>query len=200
MAKPRPKAQPEKPAKPEKTEKPETLSSKARATAKAAAAIDPALDAFTKALDAFHKRDWPKSAELLENVLAESDRPDLSARARQYLAAVRQKMEEAGAAKGKGKAKAEEGDPFLRAVVEKNRGDAAAALEICRQEGREQKDERFAYLAASIHAAEGRTDEAVQALSRAIELNAKNRVHAFHDPDFAELRKDRDHRQLFGLS
>ena len=40
----------------------------------------------------------------------------------------------------------------------------------------------------------------MQALSRAIELNAKNRVHAFHDPDFAELRKDRDLRQLFGLS
>ena len=195
MAKPRPKAQPEKK---EKIEKPETLSSKARATAKAAAAIDPALDAFTKALDAFHKKDWAKAANLLESVLAESDRPDLSARARQYLAASRQKLEEAAAAKGK--AKGEDGDPFLRAVIEKNRGDAAAALELCRQGGRDQKDERFAYLAASIHAAEGRTEEAVQALSRAIELNAKNRVHAFHDPDFAELRKDRDHRQLFGLS
>lgn len=194
MAKPRPKAQPE------KTDKPESLASKARATARATAAVDPALDAFTKALDAFHKKDWAKAAELLEGALAESDRLDLSARARQYLAASRQKLEEAGAAKGKGKAKADDGDPFLRAVVEKNRGDAAAALELCRQEGREQKDERFAYLAASIHAAEGRTEEAVQALSRAIELNAKNRVHAFHDPDFAELRKDRDLRQIFGLS
>ena len=191
MAKPRPKAQPEKAEKTEKIEKTETLSSKARATAKAAADIDPALDAFTKALDAFHKKDWAKAAKLLESVLAESDRPDLSARARQYLAATRQKLD---------KAKEEEGDPFLRAVYEKNRGDAAAAQEICRQGGRDQKDERFAYLTASIHAAEGRTEEAVQALSRAIELNPKNRVHAFHDPDFAELRKDRDHRQLFGLS
>ena len=191
MAKPRPKAQPEKAEKTEKIEKTETLSSKARATAKAAAAIDPALDAFTKALDAFHKKDWAKATGLLESVLAESDRPDLSARARQYLAASRQKLD---------KAKEEEGDPFLRAVYDKNRGDAAASLELCRQGGRDQKDERFAYLTASIHAAEGRTEEAVQALSRAIELNPKNRVHAFHDPDFAELRKDRDHRQLFGLS
>ena len=194
MAKPRPKAQPEKT---EKIEKTETLSSKARALAKTAADIDPALDSFTKALDAFHKKDWTKATDLLEGVLAESDRPDLSARARQYLVASRQKMEETAGAKGKAK---EEGDPFLRAVVEKNRGDAAAALELCRQGGRDQKDERFAYLAASIHAAEGRTEEAVQALSRAIELNPKNRVHAFHDPDFAELRKDRDQRQLFGLS
>jgi len=198
MAKPRPKAQPEKAEKTEKIEKTETLSSKARATAKAAADIDPALDAFTKALDAFHKKDWAKATELLESVLAESDRPDLSARARQYLVSSRQKLEETAGAKGK--AKGEDGDPFLRAVIEKNRGDAAAALELCRQGGRDQKDERFAYLAASIHAAEGRTEEAVQALSRAIELNPKNRVHAFHDPDFAELRKDRDHRQLFGLS
>ena len=198
MAKPRPKAQPEKAEKTEKIEKTETLSSKARATAKAAADIDPALDAFTRALDAFHKKDWAKATELLESVLAESDRPDLSARARQYLVSSRQKLEETAGAKGK--AKGEDGDPFLRAVIEKNRGDAAAALELCRQGGRDQKDERFAYLAASIHAAEGRTEEAVQGLSRAIELNPKNRVHAFHDPDFAELRKDRDHRQLFGLS
>lgn len=190
MAKPRPKA-------PAKTEAP---ASKPKAAAPRPSAADPALDAFTRALDAFHKKDWAKAAELFENALAESDRLDLSARARQYLAASRQKLEEAGAAKAKGKAKAEDGDPFLRAVFEKNRGDSAAALELCRQEGRDQKDERFAYLAASIHAAEGRTDEAVQALSRAIELNAKNRVHAFHDPDFAELRKDRDHRQIFGLS
>ena len=198
MAKPRPKAQPEKTAKSEKTEKPETLASKARAVAKATAAADPALDAFTKALDAFHKRDWAKAADLFEATLAESDRLDLSDRARQYLAATRQKLAESGTAKGK--AKADDGDPFLRAVVEKNRGDAAAAMDLCRKEGRDQKDERFAYLAASIHAAEGRIEEAVQALSRAIELNPKNRVHAFHDPDFAELRKDRDHRQLFGLS
>ena len=193
MAKPRPKAQPD------KTEAPAPTAPKPKAAPRPPVA-DPALEAFAQALDAFHRKDWAKAAGLFENALAESDRLDLSARARQYLAASRQKLEEAGAAKAKGKAKVEDGDPFLRAVFEKNRGDAAAALELCRQEGRDQKDERFAYLAASIHAAEGRTDEAVQALSRAIELNAKNRVHAFHDPDFAELRKDRDRRQIFGLS
>lgn len=180
MAKPRPKAQPEKQS----------------SAPRRAAGTDPALDAFTKALDSFHKKDWARASEQFEAVLAQSDLLELSARARQYLAASRQRLDEAGA-KGK-KAKPEDGDPFLRAVFEKNRGDSAAALEICLQEGREQKDERFAYLAAAIHAAEGRTEEAVQALSRAIELNPKNRVHAFHDPDFADIR--RDHRQLFGLS
>lgn len=195
MAKPRPKTQPEK-----KVPAPKAAKPKPAKPAASAAANDPALDAFTKALDAFHKKDWSKAAGLFESALAESDRLDLSARARQYLAACRQRIEEAGAAKGKAKGKQDDGDPFLRAVFENNRGDSAAALDLCRQAGRDQKDERFAYLAASIHAAEGRTEEALQALSRAIELNPKNRVHAFHDPDFAELRKDRDHRQLFGLA
>ena len=184
MAKPRPKAQPEK-------EKPAPK----RAAGKGA---DPALDKFTQALDAFHKKDWARAAELFEGAVAESDSLELSARARQYLAASRQRIDEAAGSKSKGKAKQEDGDPFLRAVFEKNRGDSVAALELCRQEGRDKKDERFAYLAAAIHASEGRTEEAVEALSRAIELNPKNRVHAFHDPDFADLR--RDHRQLFGLS
>ncbi|HET9226980.1 MAG TPA: tetratricopeptide repeat protein [Thermoanaerobaculia bacterium] len=192
MAKPRPKAQPEKPEKPEKP------GNTAPVPKRVARGADPALDAFTKALDAFHKKDWAKAAEQFETVVAQSDLLELTARARQYLAASRLRLEEAGGAKAKGKAKQEDGDPFLRAVFEKNRGESAAALELCRQEGRDKKDERFAYLAAAIHASEGRTEEAVEALSRAIELNPKNRVHAFHDPDFADLR--RDHRQLFGLS
>jgi tetratricopeptide (TPR) repeat protein len=183
MAKPRPKT---------KSEEPETRP--AARPAAAAPYADPALDAFTGGLQALQQKDWPKAAGLFESALAQSDRSDLSARARQFLASARQQMAE------KPKAKDEGGDPFLQAVFEKNRGNLAAALEICRREGREQKDERFAYLAASIHAVEGRLEEAVQALSRAIELNPKNRVHAYHDIDFAELRRDRDHRQLFGLS
>jgi tetratricopeptide (TPR) repeat protein len=195
MAKPRPKAPSQKTEKP--APKPKAA---AKPAAAAAGANDPALDAFTKALEAFHQKSWTRAAELFEGALAESDRLDLSARARQYLAAARQRVAEAESAKGKKKEKEEDGDPFLQAVFEKNRGDYAAALELCRQGGRDQKDERFAYLEASIHAVENRLDEALQALSRAIELNPKNRVHAYHDPDFAELRKDRDLRQLFGLA
>ena len=75
-----------------------------------------------------------------------------------------------------------------------------SVFQISRKGGRDQKDERFAYLAASIHAVEDRLDEAAEVLARAVELNPKNRIHAFHDPDFAELRKNRDLRPLFGLA
>lgn len=183
MAKPRPKTKSEETA-------PDTPAARSMGG-------DPAVAAFTQAIEAFHKQDWPQAVELFEAALAESDRLDLSARARQYLAAARQKIEERDGGKAE---RAEEQDPFLRAVYQKNLGDYAAALQACSQDGRDQKDERFAYLTASIHAAEGRIDEAVQALTRAIELNPKNRVHAYHDPDFAELRKNRDHRPIFGLS
>lgn len=199
MAKPRPKA---------KSDEPETPAAPAAAAAaattgkppapRAAAYDDPALDAFTAGLQALQQKDWAKAAELFESALAQSDRADLSARARQFLASARQhlpaKKETAEAPGDTG------GDPFLQAVVLKNRGDLAGALELSRKEGRDQKDERFAYLTASIHAAEGRIEEAVQGLTRAIELNPKNRVHAYHDPDFAEIRRDRDRRPLFGLS
>ncbi len=185
MAKPRPKT---------KSDEPETVTRPAARPRAAAAYDDPALDALTEGLQALQQKDWSRAAERFESALAQSDRADLSARARQFLASARQQMAEKPAVKD------ETGDPFLAAVFEKNRGDLAAALELCRKEGRDQKDERFAYLAASIHAAEGRFDEAVQALNRAIEMNPKNRVHAYHDPDFAEIRRDRDHRQLFGLS
>src|SRR5215210_7740771 len=155
---------------------------------------DPALDALTEGLSALQRKDWKKAAERLEKAVELADRPELADRARQFLAACRQRS-------GDGpKAAPEEVDPFLQAVYEKNRGEFQAALEISRKGGRDQKDERFAYLVASIHALENRTEEAAQALAHAVELNSKNRIHAFHDPDFAELRKNRDYRPLFGLT
>ena len=160
-----------------------------------ATTADPVLKTFTQALEALHKKSWAKAAKLFENVIESTDLPEVRARAQQYLAACRQHLEEKDAP-----APPVDDDPFLHALFEKNRGNLAAALEACKQGGRDQKDERFAYLAASIHASEGRTDEAAKVLARAIELNSKNRIHAFHDSDFAELRGHPNHRQLFGLS
>jgi tetratricopeptide (TPR) repeat protein len=175
--------------------------SKAAAPAKGAKAAqttdgDPALDALTEGLAALQAKSWAKAVERFEVVVRESDRPEVRDRARQYLAASRK----AQGGEGEKSAKGAEPDPYLLAVYEKNRGNLKEALEISRKGGRDQKDERFAYLMASVHAIEGRWDEATQALTKAIELNPKNRVHAFHDPDLAELRKNRDLRPIFGLS
>jgi tetratricopeptide (TPR) repeat protein len=153
---------------------------------------DPAFALFADGLQALDRKDWGKGIELLKQAIAVSDLPDLTARARQYLAAAEKRLGAAPAA--------EEGeDPYLQALFEKNRGNFKAALDLCKKGGREKKDERFVYLAAAIHALENRTEEAAEALSQAVELNPKNRIHAFHDADFAELKKNRDYRSLFGL-
>lgn len=163
------------------------------AAAASRAPEDPALAAYAEALNALYRQDWETSARLFESVVRDGDRPDLAERARQLLAVSRQRQN------GSAARKEDEGDPYLRAVVAKNRGDLAGALALCREGGRETKDDRFAYLAAAVHALENRTEEAARALSRAVELNSKNRVHAYHDADFADLRKHKDHRQLFEL-
>jgi tetratricopeptide (TPR) repeat protein len=177
--------------------KPESKAAAAPTAAVRSPGSDPAIDALTAGLQALQAKDWTKAVERFEEAVRESDRPEVRDRARQYLTASRQKVAEG---EGETPAKGAEADPYLQAVYEKNRGNLKEALEISRKGGRDQKDERFAYLAASVHAIEGRWDEATQALTKAIELNPKNRVHAFHDPDLAELRKNRDLRPLFGLS
>ncbi len=156
---------------------------------------DPLVEQLTQGLALLQKQEWAKAAAELEKVIA-GDEPSLTARAKQFLAICRQKLAEAGAASGDA---AEPNDPFLEAVMLRNRGDVKAALELARRGGRDKKDERFALLVASIHAAEGRLDEAAKALGQAIELNPRNRVHAFHDADFVELRRHPEHRHLFEL-
>jgi tetratricopeptide (TPR) repeat protein len=163
----------------------------AKAVRPPVAADDPALDALTAGLAALQAKDWKQAVAHFEQAVELSDRPEVKDRARQFLTVSRQKA---------GGETSPESDPYLQALYEKNRGNLAEALEMSRKGGRDQKDERFAYLAASIHAVEDRLDEAAEVLAKAVELNPKNRIHAFHDPDFAELRKNRDLRPLFGLS
>lgn len=158
----------------------------------AEASADPVFEIYEEALGHLYKKHWDKAAKLFQRVADESDQPELTASARQLLAAARRRAAEAG----------DDGpsdDPFMAAVYYRNRGDLGEALKICRLGGRSQKDERFAYLAAAVHALEGRESDAAEALARAVELNPKNRVHAFHDPDFAALRARPEHAALFGL-
>lgn len=149
---------------------------------------EPLLATYEEALRALFGGDRAAAAKLFRQVVDECDQPELAERARQLLA-VAERQPDAAAA--------DHEDDFLQAVYEKNRGNPERALEIARRGGRTGKDDRFAYLEASVHAQAERLDEAARALARAIELEPKNRVHAFHDPDFAALRKSREHAGLF---
>lgn len=148
---------------------------------------EPLLETYEKALQALYGGKPADAEKLLTKVIEECDQPELTERARQLLTAARVRKDDGP----------ETDDPFLLAVYEKNRGNYSEALEIAKQGGRSAKDERFAYLEASIHALEDRLDDAAGALDKAIELNRKNRVHAFHDPDFAALRESGEHSDVF---
>lgn len=149
---------------------------------------EPLLKTYEEGLKALYGGKHKQAEKLLAQVAEECDQPELAERARQLLDGMR---------RDRADGPPESDDPFLLAVFEKNRGNHDRALEMTKAGGRTGKDERFAYLEASIHSLEERLDEAAEALSRAIEMNRKNRVHAFHDPDFAPLRKSREHAELF---
>ena len=50
---------------------------------------------------------------------------------------------------------------------------------------------------AALECLKENTDAALDLLAKAIELNAENQVHAYHDPDFSFLRDDPEHAALF---
>lgn len=153
-------------------------------------AADPALGIYEKALKALAAEKWDQAAKLFEQVADESGEPAVNARASQYLAICRARQEE-----GPDTIQ----DDYLRAVFHRNRGEHDEAREICSAK-KHRDDERFVYLLASLYALEDRSEEAEETLARAIELNPENRIHAFHDPDFEELRKTPELAERFGFA
>ena len=144
--------------------------------------VDPTMGDFESGLEAFHSRKYAAAAKSFQAVIDGAEQADVAQKARIYLAAseTAQGKQDGGV----------DSDPFTEAVFAKNQGDLDTALEMCSAGGRKGKDERFAYLAASLHALNGNHTEAMQELRSAIGMNAENRVHAYFDPDFEELRGD----------
>lgn len=151
---------------------------------------DPLVKVLEKGVRALHRKQWKQALDSFEQVIDEADYSHLAQAARRYAAVARQNLGPQKEAK----------DPFLRAVLARNRGDLEEALDLSTRAGRVGKDERFAYLAAGIYAVQGELDKAASTLSGAIEMNPKNRVHAFHDPDFDELRTHQEFASLFEVS
>lgn len=149
---------------------------------------DPQLEIFEKGLKALHQKKWREACKYFEKILEETGESDLAQRSRRYLGVCRQNLV---------KPKANDEDPFLLAVYESNRGNYDEALALCSRGGRQSKDERFAYLAASVYSLTADLETASKFLALAIELNPKNRIHAYHDSDFEALRDSSEYRHLF---
>ncbi|MEM9555056.1 MAG: hypothetical protein AAGC60_12415 [Acidobacteriota bacterium] len=149
---------------------------------------DEALAAFGEGVEHLHAQTWQKAADSFRIAVDEAESRHLRDRASQYLAICEQRLADP----------AELEDRYLAAVLAKNRGDLDGAQSAADEVGDPSADERAAYLQASIHALRGDEDEALAALGTAIELEPKNRVHAYHDPDFEALRGRDEFRSLLG--
>ncbi len=141
-------------------------------------ADEAAIKGLNRALELLHEKKYEQATEVLEDVAAGADSMQLADRARQYLAICRSETAET----------ADDADPYLRAVFEKNNGNLERALELCKEQKAADGDGRYAYLMASIQALAGAEDEALKHLETAIRLEPRNRVHAYHDPDFEALQ------------
>lgn len=153
-------------------------------------AEDPQVQLFEKAVKATYRKKWREAAKLLEQVRRETDLPALTEQARRYLSVCEERLASERPAT----------DPFLEAVFLRNRGELDGALEVCKRGGRASKDERFAYLAAAIHAVQGDHDQASELLGKAIEADSRNRVVATRDEDFESMRSDPEFSALFAAS
>lgn len=138
---------------------------------------DPGLPYLNDGLKPLHAQNWTKAGKLFQKAVEHTDSSLLAERARRYLAICQRKTAEPATE-----------DPYLEAVYEKNGGNLDAALALCKDHGNAAEDERFAYLLASIQALQGDLDQALENLETAIRLEPKNRVHAYHDPDFEALK------------
>lgn len=141
---------------------------------------DAALKNLEAGIELFHAERTAEARAEFEAVVASGAESRLASRARDYLAACGR----AEAAKD-----VEAADAFTEAVMARNDGDLEGALKICAADSRA-GDGRFVYLASCVRALTGEEAAALDLLAKAIELDPKNRVRAFHDADFASVNED----------
>ncbi len=153
-------------------------------------ADDPNVQLFERAVKATYQKKWREAAKMLEQVRRRTDLSSLAEQAHRFLMVCEDRLTTKGP----------KADPFLEAVFLRNRGELDRALQVCLRSGRASKDQRFAYLAAAIHAAQGDHAKAAKFLGKAIEADSRNRVVATRDEDFDSLRSDPDFSSLFVAS
>ncbi len=145
---------------------------------------DETLEPYLEGMARMYEQKWSEAAALFERVLAETDHRHIADRTRQNLTICRDRLAAGNQAES----------PYLQAIYDKNRGAVESALEIClAQDG---KDESWNYLRASLEALSGQSEAALEHLESAIRLEPKNRIHAYHDPDFAAIRDQEAFRNL----
>ena len=108
---------------------------------------------------------------------------ELVDRARVYLSVIERQKREAGPTL------TEPEDFYYAAVLEKNRGNVAEAIEHLKRAAKKNGHGRVDFLLACCYAQTGEPDTALAHLKKAIEEDKSNRILARHDSDFDLLRE-----------
>ncbi len=87
-------------------------------------------------------------------------------------------------------------DFYYAAVLEKNRGNLAEAIEHLRRAARKNGDGRVDFLLACCYAQQGELETALGHLQKAIEEDQRHRVLARHDRDFDPVREAPEFQKL----
>lgn len=141
---------------------------------------DSALEDLEAGIALFYEARIAEARARFEDVVAGGGESRFVVRAKDFLAACERAERSADGAPD---------DPFLEAVMARNDGELERALKLCEGKGRDQ-DDRFVYLAACVRALMEDQEAALELLTKAVELDPKNRVRAFHDGDFSSMDED----------
>ena len=142
---------------------------------------------FERGITQLYKKNWSGASKTFTGIVEHHGGSALAERARRFIEVCEERTGDSPPAT----------DTYLSAVFAKNEGDLETSKELCSRGGLKGRDERFAYLAAALESLSDNNTEALRLLEKAIEMNPANRVHAFHDPDFADLRDDVEAAALF---
>jgi tetratricopeptide (TPR) repeat protein len=157
--------------------------------------IDPkvaqAMKVYEEAMKQFNRQNFRRAQEEFEKVLAGPSR-ELAERARVHIAICEQRMQRPAPVRLR-----TADDHYHFAVSQINLGnyeDARLHLEKARKLS--PKSEYIHYALASVAALTGEADEALDSLTKAIELRPENRYHARNDADFKLLEDDTRFQEL----
>ena len=87
-------------------------------------------------------------------------------------------------------------DFYYAAVLEKNRGNVAEAIEHLQRAARKNGGGRVDFLLACCYAQKGDSETALEHLQKAIEEDQRHRVLARHDRDFDPVREMPEFQKL----
>ncbi len=146
-----------------------------------------ALAAYSLAMKAFHRGEYPKAEELLKEFLEKSATEiELTDRAQTYLKICQSQQK-------KERIQFKTFDDYCQySIIKINQGEYKEALELL-EKAREMKprEGKIFYLMADAYCLSGQIDPCLENLKKAIQLDGYFRILAQNEPDFESLKGDK---------